>query len=830
MINLSCQVRPKSPSVLLEICLRPDESKPFAPAVAALGDSRLGFNGPSLLRPRGPGAKASRYIPRALLLGSTSNAFTTIRQRNARFTAICLGLVLAGSRVDFNAAVASTKRPSGVKRRARRTGKGRRQAERALRAKGFKVQIVAAEPTIVDPTAMAFDDQGNLYVAEWKNADHMFDTWETIKLPEGGVTRVMRRRKSTTDVVKRLRDADGDGVYEQSEIVVDGAEMPSSIFPWKNSLYLTCVGKLERWSDEDGDGRFELKTVIADGFCGFYHHWLSGMTLSADGWFYLTAGDNDNHVVGSDGSRVEVSRCGAVIRCRVDGTNMHLFAMGFRNPYRDLAFNSTFDAFHVDNDNEDGSKFQGVRLINPVEEGDYGWRLLPGAPCCQPDFDRGAVDGELPGKLPIIAKTGRGAPAGLLVYNGASLPKTYRDLCIYPDVFRKLVRGYRVTPKGGTYSLVETVPIMTADDDLFRPCQAVAGPDGAIYVLDWRSNSGGAGRLWGDGKFGRLYKLSWEGDGQTPALPLKPNNWNRVLKGSDEDLWSMIKGEDQTEARRALREYVSRPGDRTAPLLSLLSDRSAPKSARLLGLQGARQLWSETVEKALVRALEDPLPEVRRLSAQALSWEPKQPRPNLVSVLADRLDREEDDYVKRDLALAAATHAIPQPLPTAEMLFKLIPEESSAPVVLDGLVRAIERLGAPGVDYVAAKIREKTDAERDQAVNVFTRFRTMAAAKKLPELAILEGLSPESRIALVRMFKDIPLDIPVPTQALADWLAGRLGKTNASTKTAVLEVCRLGGNPAGAWSSSCWTIPTRRCEPPLRFMPAKRAPRAGWIY
>ena len=25
---------------------------------------------------------------------------------------------------------------------------------------GFKVQIVAAEPTIIDPTAMAFDDQG----------------------------------------------------------------------------------------------------------------------------------------------------------------------------------------------------------------------------------------------------------------------------------------------------------------------------------------------------------------------------------------------------------------------------------------------------------------------------------------------------------------------------------------------------------------------------------------------------------------------------------------------------------------------------------------------
>ena len=163
---------------------------------------------------------------------------------------------------------------------------------------GFKVQIVASEPAIIDPTAMAFDDQGRLYVSEWRKADHMFDTFDVIKLPEGGTQRITRRRKASTDIVKRLEDRDKDGIYEHSEIVVDGAEMPSSIFPWKGSLYLTCVGRLEKWSDEDGDGKFETRSIVADGFCGFYHHWLSGMTLGTDGWLYLTAGDNDNHGVG----------------------------------------------------------------------------------------------------------------------------------------------------------------------------------------------------------------------------------------------------------------------------------------------------------------------------------------------------------------------------------------------------------------------------------------------------------------------------------------------------------------------------------------------------
>lgn len=664
--------------------------------------------------------------------------------------------------------------------------------------KGFKVEIVAAEPAIVDPTAMAFDDRGNLYVAEWKTADYMFDTLDTVKLPEGGTTKVMRRRKATNDVVKRLRDTNGDGIYDASDVVVIGAEMPSSIFPWKNSLYLTCVGRLERWSDDDGDGRFETRTIIADGFCGFYHHWLSGMTLSADGWFYLTAGDNDNHVIGSDGSRVEVSRCGGIFRGKVDGSRMNLFAMGFRNPYRDVAFNSRFDAFHLDNDNEDGSKFQGVRLIEAVEGGDYGWRLLPGAPCCQPDFDRGAVDGELPGKLPILAKTGRGAPAGLVVYDGIALPDRYRDLCVYPDVFRKLVRGYRVAPQGGTYKLVETITLMTADDDLFRPCQAVVGPDGALYVLDWRSNSGGAGRLWGDAKYGRLYKLSWEGDGSTPALPLKKNDWTRVLHANDAELLAMIRGRDYREAARALRELVSRGSKELDPLLSLMNDCNAPEHARLLGLQGARQFWGETVERAMIAALHDPSADIRRLAAQAISWEPVERRPLLIPALVARLE-EPDGRALRDVALAIGRHGWAVPGDAAPPLLAWLLKHPQADVVVrDAFIRGLERIGEPGIAEVANLIRSSDDPpRRAAAVAIFVAFRTADAAAKLPELAVLPNLDAAERLALVKQFKDIPLNIPVPTAGLAAWV-GEHPEVDSATKIATLDVCRLAGDPAAA--------------------------------
>jgi quinoprotein glucose dehydrogenase len=669
---------------------------------------------------------------------------------------------------------------------------------------GIKVQVIAAEPTIIDPTAMAFADDGTLFVAEWREADRMFDTWDTLKLPEGGTARITRRRKPTTDIVKRLRDTDGDGVYDKAEVVVDGAEMPSAIFPWKNSLYLTCVGRLERWNDDDGDGRFETRTVMADGFCGFFHHWLSGMVLNADGWFYLTAGDNDNHIVGSDGSRVEVSRCGGVFRGKVDGSKMHLFAIGFRNPYRNLAFNSTFDPFLVDNDNEDGSKFQGCRLINPVEDGDYGWRLKPGALCCVPDFDRGAVDGELPGKLPIVTKTGRGAPAGLVVYNGMALPEKYRDMIIYPDVFRKLVRGYKVKPRGGANVLSDQTVLMTADDDLFRPCQTVIGADGALYVLDWRSNSGGAGRLWGDAKFGRLYRLSWEGDGKTPGLPQKQNNWNRVLGGSALQLVAMMKGRDLDEARRAQRELVKRGQEQTdpaladavrTPLLRLMSDGEASPHARLLGLQGARQMWNDQVETAMVRALDQTEPVVRRLAAQALSWEPRESRPQLVPGLVAHLN-ESDGRALRDIVLAIGRHGKSAAVDPGPILLRwLLDHPHTDVVVRDAFIRSLERLGEPAIKAIAAAIRSGTPSTRSEAVAIFAALRTAPAAGLLPDLVTLPDLKGEERLALVRLYKDIPLNIAMPTEGLADWVAAHPA-TEPAVKVATLDVCRLAGNPA----------------------------------
>src|SRR5437764_11341020 len=121
---------------------------------------------------------------------------------------------------------------------------------------------------------------------------------------------------------------------------------------------------------------------------------------------------------------------------------------------------------------EDGIRDTSVTGVQtcalPISEGsDFGWRLQYGARCCRPDVARVSVGGEVPGKLPPMIKTGRGAPAGLLLYYDSRLPEQYQGLQFYPDVFRKLVRAYKVAPDGSTFKITNELEFLKNEDPLF---------------------------------------------------------------------------------------------------------------------------------------------------------------------------------------------------------------------------------------------------------------------------------------------------------------------------------------------------------------------------
>ncbi|QDU98263.1 PVC-type heme-binding CxxCH protein [Lignipirellula cremea] len=645
---------------------------------------------------------------------------------------------------------------------------------------GIKVEIVAEAPVVVDPVGMTFAADGQPYVLEWNAADSSKHSTYEVTFADGSTATVNRMTKATPDELKLLRDTSGDGRYDTAQVVMDDLEIPSSVLVRDGWAYLPSVGHVIRRKQSQPGGKYDVQEEIVRGLCGFHHHQASGVTVTHDGWMMITSGDDDNRAEGSDGSRATVLRTGAIFRCRPDGSHVSEFARGFRNPYRNVVQDDLFNIFHVDNDQEDGSKFQGVRLMHVQEGDDFGWRLKQGAVCCRTDFERGAVFGELPGKSPSMLKTGRGSPAGLLIYQGDAFPDFFRGVLIYPDVYRKLVRAYQIERRGATFAVVGQFTLMTSDDGLFRPCQAIQGPDGAIYIVDWRTDSGGAGKLWGDGEHGRIYRLSWDGIPGTPAIPPGPlDAWSKIATMTDAALWQGLEATDFEFRVRVLDELARRQTSSDG-FLSLMQERSRPLPARAAALGGACRFYDGAVETALLKLLEsDDSPELRRLAADGLSRhaEPEAANRLLPALLQRAADRTQP-AVARAAALAAGNLAgqTPPGDPLRQQAAKQLAEDLTATgdeeaSLRNGYLRAVERIEPEGVEALAGLL-ERQDRRAD-GVWAFTGLRTRTAATKLDQLLDgdrIDAFAEPDQIALLSAYRHYLVEPPIHAGAVAEWL------------------------------------------------------------
>ena len=75
---------------------------------------------------------------------------------------------------------------------------------------GFRVELVAAEPDLINPVAMAFDERGRIWVTE------------SFEYPR-------REAGPGRDRIKILEDTDGDGKVDSVKIFAEGLNIPSGI-------------------------------------------------------------------------------------------------------------------------------------------------------------------------------------------------------------------------------------------------------------------------------------------------------------------------------------------------------------------------------------------------------------------------------------------------------------------------------------------------------------------------------------------------------------------------------------------------------------------------
>lgn len=118
-------------------------------------------------------------------------------------------------------------------------------------APGFRVELVASEPLVGDPVAMAFGPDGRMWVVEMRS--YMPD------LDGHGEDRPVGR-------VVVLSDTNGDGRMDKSEVFVDGLIMPRAIALAHGGVLVGAPPKLWFCRDTDGDGKCDEKIEVANDY------------------------------------------------------------------------------------------------------------------------------------------------------------------------------------------------------------------------------------------------------------------------------------------------------------------------------------------------------------------------------------------------------------------------------------------------------------------------------------------------------------------------------------------------------------------------------------
>jgi putative membrane-bound dehydrogenase-like protein len=449
---------------------------------------------------------------------------------------------------------------------------------------GFKIELVVAEPDVMDPVSMVFDENGRIYVTEM--ADY------PLGPPSGRI--------------KLLESTRGDGRYDKCTTFASNVPYPNGALPWKGGVLVTAAPDILYLKDTDGDGKADVREVIWTGFSeGNQQHRVNGLQFGIDNWIYGANGDSGGNLrPGSQADAKRISIRGADFRFKPDLTGIEPIAGASQ-------YANTFDDWgnrYINNNSN--------HIVHPILPLRYLSRnpSLSVSGVQEMISDHGAAAQIYPASR-IAERFNDYATAGhftsacsVTVYRGDGLPAEYRGNTFTCEPVHNLVHRDVLVPKGASFTAKraeDRSEFLASTDNWSRPVNVCTGPDGMLYVVDmyraviehpqWipldvqrrvdlRAGHD-KGRIYRispvDAKPWTLPKLGQAGVAELVACLEKPNGWWR------------------TTAQRLLIERQDKAA--VDPLKAMLKGSASPL-ARLHAiwtLEGLGALETEAVAKAL---------------------------------------------------------------------------------------------------------------------------------------------------------------------------------------------------------------------------------------
>ncbi len=261
----------------------------------------------------------------------------------------------------------------------------------------LEIQASFDSHNVVSPTAITFNEKGDIYIAETHRFRHgveddrdnlywYLDDLAAMTTADRAALHEKWKEKVSIDyltekseMIRKLSDTDGDGQIDKQSVFAEGFNdvldgTAAGIYHHEGAVYFACIPNLYKLTDSDQDGVADAREIIQDGFgvrISLSGHDLNGFALGPDGRIYGTIGDRGFSGTTKSGKEYDYRNEGALFRFEPDGSNFELVHTGLRNP-KEIAFDEDGNAFTVDNNSDQGD---GSRIVYLVEGGDSGWQM-----------------------------------------------------------------------------------------------------------------------------------------------------------------------------------------------------------------------------------------------------------------------------------------------------------------------------------------------------------------------------------------------------------------------------------------------------------------------
>lgn len=474
---------------------------------------------------------------------------------------------------------------------------------------GFRIEIVASDPLVHNPVAMAFGTDGRLWVVEMSgfmpNADG-------------------KGENAKVGSVVVLEDTDNDGRMDKRTTFLGGLVMPRAIALVDGGVLIGEPPHLWFCRDTNGDDVADEKTEVAPdyGVTTNPEHTANGLYWAMDNWIY-----NAKHNI-----RFRYEGRGRFSRETTDargqwGITQDDAGRIFHNTNSDPLRGDLVPTEYLKRNPFLTSTTGSNVGIVPARLAVWPGRVTPGV-------NRGYQNLNAEGKI-----TSCTAACGPVIYRSALFPAEFLGNAFVCEPSGNLVKRIVITEGDGTVvgrNAYEGSEFLTSTDERFRPVNLSSGPDGALYLVD----------MYHGILQHRIFMTSYlrkqveerglaEGLGMGRIYRIVPDNTKPVkakfdlAKQTSAELVSRFSAADSWWRDTAQRLLVERNDPASVPLLrEFARSSSSPALGRLHALwtlDGMKQLDRNTVMAAIGSTDESVTAAAIRLSEK---W------------LADKIDRE----------------------------------------------------------------------------------------------------------------------------------------------------------------------------------------------